>query len=289
MKRTRQHVMEEESERIFKNTIPSEWIVRKIPSDYGIDYEVEIVENEMVTGKRFWVQLKSRKTIVVNSQNSISYSADTKLLNYALSCDFPLLLVLVDLKNEMIYWLPLQDEITFNLQLKNPYWKNQETNTVYIPKHNNLTQDNTLEGFQWYSLEPARMRAFAMIHHYYHELQYQTRFSGYEIDDGYIAYEEELVQSCKIAQHYLTLTLTHDVIFGHKGIPLNKTITLPLIGEGIKSCKQLLKDISIKHIKFQETAILIGKVSHAIDLLSTTISMYQEYRQTFLSQTINNN
>ena len=288
MKRTRQHVMEEKSERIFKNAIPSEWIVRKIPSDYGIDYEVEIVESEMVTGKRFWVQLKSRETIVLILKNHISYSVDTKLLNYALSCDFPLLLVLVDLKTEMIYWLPLQDEITFNLQLKNSNWKNQETNTVYIPKDNNLKQDNTLEGFQWYSLEPARMRAFAMLHHYYHELQYQTRFSGYEIADEYIEHEEELVQSCKIAQHYLTLALTHDVIFGHKGIPLNKALTLPLIEEGIESCKQLLKDISIKHIKLQETAILIGKVSHAIDLLSTTITKYQKHRKIYLSKITNN-
>ena len=77
MQRTKEHVMEERSERVFKSTIPPEWIVRKIPSDYGIDYEIEIVENEIVTGKRFWIQLKSSENIVVKkdkySKKYISY------------------------------------------------------------------------------------------------------------------------------------------------------------------------------------------------------------------------
>jgi len=288
MQRTKEHVMEERSERVFKSTIPPEWIVRKIPSDYGIDYEIEIVENEIVTGKRFWIQLKSSENIVVKkdkySKKYISYQIDTKLLKYALSCDFPLLLVLVDLKNETIYWLPLQDEIIFNLQLKNQNWKNQKSNTIYIPQNNNLQKENCLDGFQWYSLEPARMRAFAMIHFYYHKLQYQTRFNDYEIEDGYIDCEEELLESCKIALHYLKLTLEHNTVFGKKGINLHIIITKPLIEDGIQSCKQLREDIQTKNINLEKTGILIGKISHAIALLSTTISIYQERREIYLFQ-----
>jgi len=36
--------MEEESEQLLKNLLPSHWLVRKIEKDYGVDYEIEIVD-----------------------------------------------------------------------------------------------------------------------------------------------------------------------------------------------------------------------------------------------------
>jgi len=286
MKRTRQHVMEEESERIFRDSIPAEWIVRNIPTDYGIDLEVEIVEQEIVTGKRFWIQLKSSESCEIKKDSTgkayISHSAKTNLLEYALSCDFPLLLVLVDLKTKMVYWLPLQDEIIFNLQKRSHTWREQKNNVIYIPQNNNLKNDSTLTGFQWYSLEPARMRAFAMIHHYYHELQHETYFNYIELDDGYIENEEKIIKSCEIARDYLTLALEQNVIFGTKGILLNISLVKPMIKDGIQSCDNTLQDIANGEVKLQETSIDIDKISHAINLLSTTISMYQEDRKKFL-------
>lgn len=286
MKRTRQHVMEEESERIFKASIPPEWIVRNIPTDYGIDIEVEIVEQEIVTGKRFWIQLKSSEFFEIKKDSSgkkyISYSAKTNLLEYALSCDFPLLIVLIDLKTKMIYWLPLQDEIIFNLQKRNPKWREQGNNCIHIPQSNNLQNDSLLDGFQWYSLEPSRMRAFAMLHHYYHELQYETHLGYTELEDGFIEDQASIIKSCEIAHHYLTLALEQNVIFGKKGIDFNIKITKPLIIEGIQSCKNILNAIANGTVKFEKTSRDIAKVNHAIELLSTTISMYQESREIFL-------
>jgi hypothetical protein len=294
LKRPQAHVNEDKSEDILKKYIPVEWIMRKIPKDYGIDYEIEIVENEEVTGKRIWIQLKSvenpikvkSKEIIINGESScieyISYQTPVNLLKYSLSCDFPLILAVVDLTNELIYWIPLQDEITMNLEDKKPTWRDQDTVVIHIPYRNNLVDDQELNGLKWYSLEPARMRAFAIIQTYYHELQYSTRFSGYEIDDGYIDYEEELLKSAKMAKKFLTLTLEQDSLFGHKGIDIYIGLTKPMILDGIDACTRIIDTINTHTTTWAETSLLIGKVSHAVNLLSTCIAMYQNFRKDFL-------
>ncbi len=294
MKRPIAHVSEDKSEDILKKYIPIEWIIRKIPKDYGIDYEIEIVENEEVTGKRIWIQLKSTKNIDVKTKiigvvekphniKYISYHTPVNLLKYSLSCDFPLILGVVDLINEMIYWIPLQEEITMNLEGRNPKWRdNKGTVVIHIPYHNNLKDDPELNGFQWYSLEPARMRAFAIIHTYHHELQYNTRFSGYEIGDGYIDQEENLLKSTIIAKKFLTLTLEQESLFGKKGIDIYIKLTKPMIIDGIDACSRLIDTINTNTITCPDTPLLIGKIYHAINLLSTCIAMYQDFRKKFL-------
>ncbi len=297
MKRPIAHVNEDKSEYIFKKYIPVEWIIRKIPKDYGIDYEIEIVEDEEVTGKRIWIQLKSTENIDVKNKEIIvdeepcsveyiAYQTPVNLLKYSLTCDFPLILAVVDLTNEMIYWIPLQDEITMNLEDKNPAWRDQDSVVIHISHRNNLKDDPNLNGLKWYSLEPARMRAFAIIQTYYHELQYGTRFSDYEIDDDYIDYEEELLKSAKIAKKFFTLTLEQDSLFGHKGIDIYIKFTKPMILDGIDACLRIIDTINTHTTTWAETPLLIDKVSHAINLLSTCIAMYQDFRKNFLLSNI---
>lgn len=57
--RTRSQRLEEESITKFKSIVPSDWLVRDKPNDYGIDLEVEIFKNDLPTGLVFWVQLKA--------------------------------------------------------------------------------------------------------------------------------------------------------------------------------------------------------------------------------------
>jgi len=58
MKRPRQHIIETESDKALQAIIPDEWVAQAPPVDYGIDYIVEIFENEEHTGKTFLIQLK---------------------------------------------------------------------------------------------------------------------------------------------------------------------------------------------------------------------------------------
>lgn len=58
--RPRQHIVEDESRVFFRQNIPSHWVVRDKPNDYGIDCEVEIFDQSgKSTSLVFWVQLKA--------------------------------------------------------------------------------------------------------------------------------------------------------------------------------------------------------------------------------------
>lgn len=58
-KRPVQHVLEDRSRAAFAAALPPEWILRHQTHDYGIDAEVEFVEEGVVTGRIFKVQLKA--------------------------------------------------------------------------------------------------------------------------------------------------------------------------------------------------------------------------------------
>lgn len=53
------HILETESNKFVNNHIPNEWVIDKPDHDYGIDYNINIVINNEVTGLSFSVQLKS--------------------------------------------------------------------------------------------------------------------------------------------------------------------------------------------------------------------------------------
>lgn len=283
MQRPQAHINEEISERLLKSVIPPEWVFRKLLPDYGIDYEIEIAKNNMLTGNRFWVQLKSKENIDIK-ENYIPYSVETKLLNYSISCPFPIILIVADLKRETLYWLPLQDEIIHNLQNKNIFWSEQKTHTVYLPTKNKLdASSHSLEGLIYYAYEPARLRAFAILHRYYHELQYTTRWSGYEIENGYTEEKEALLESSRITKSFLMLALELDVIFNEgEGIDFVVAVTKPMIDDGIKACEELQNLLKSNTYTWAKITLLISKIDHAVNLLSTIITAYQEFNDRYL-------
>jgi len=56
------HVLETKSKKHFDRHVPDEWVVNEFKSDYGTDLNVEVAENNDVTGLSFSVQLKSKET-----------------------------------------------------------------------------------------------------------------------------------------------------------------------------------------------------------------------------------
>jgi hypothetical protein len=57
---------------------------------------------------------------------------------------------------------------------------------------------------------------------------------------------------------------------------------MPFIVEGIEACTEILEQIEKNVVSFIPTSILIGKVDNAVNLLSTCIAMYQDFRKKFL-------
>ena len=60
MKRPLQHVLDSQGETLLKSVLePLAWAVNKVEHDYGIDFDVEIFNNNESTGVFFKLQLKS--------------------------------------------------------------------------------------------------------------------------------------------------------------------------------------------------------------------------------------
>ena len=132
MKRPPEHIREDVSRKILEKIIPSEWILRDIDPDYGIDKSLEIVENEIVTGKEILIQLKGTQRIDIHGDH-ISFSIDTDHLKYYLEKDVPVFLIIVDVVKEKCYWIFLQQYTYDVLNINNPSWVDQKTITIRIP------------------------------------------------------------------------------------------------------------------------------------------------------------
>lgn len=104
MGRVRSHVLEDESRAQFRLTVPSQWVVRDKPSDYGIDCEVEIFDdNGSPTGLVFWVQIKATDSEVKKTKQSFRFKADKlhQFKNYSI----PVLLARYSSKEKTFYVL----------------------------------------------------------------------------------------------------------------------------------------------------------------------------------------
>lgn len=91
MKRVRNHIIEDESEHLLKGIVPSEWVLRKLSPDYGIDYIVEVFEDYQATGQHFFIQLKGTDRSEKNQ--CISYQLDRKYYEYYSKLSMPILFV----------------------------------------------------------------------------------------------------------------------------------------------------------------------------------------------------
>lgn len=287
------HVICDEAETIFRSSIPKEWIVRALPKDYGVDYEIETVEKGVVTGKRFWMQLKGVQSVTIRNydcfDSSLSkgvskcvvFPADTKLLKYALSCDFPLLLGVIDIHLKEGFWLPIRDEIEANLAIGNPNWRKQATATVRIPVDNSLSEERNrgYSGLRWYAMEPARMRAFAILHHYYHELKFQL--FPLELFGLSTFVPDDMVTTLGKVRSYLEMALNIGCLFGKTGIDVFINQVRPVLERGIRGCDELAVRIREKR-DFNSEYGPLGWIYQAVGLLSTSISMYKDFRWRYL-------
>ena len=123
--------------------MPSEWILRDMKPDYGLDKELTIVEGEDVTNKVVWLQLKATEKLKRN-QKSISYDFETKHLRYWETCRLPVIILYwIKSKNEF-YYLFAQRYINEMLSPEKPEWRNQKTVSVTFPLESKLVDTESL-------------------------------------------------------------------------------------------------------------------------------------------------
>lgn len=101
MQRPTQHIIDAEAQKILQNLLPSEWAVRDLKPDYGIDYMVEIFENFQATGKVFYIQLKGSDQEI--KDNTFHKQMDIGTLEYYSTHILPVLLVFVSINTKQVW------------------------------------------------------------------------------------------------------------------------------------------------------------------------------------------
>ena len=98
MKRPRRYVLETESMLALESRRP-EWVWQELDPDYGLDLEVTIVEDERVTEKILWLQMKATDTSPSPGKHPAK-PIKTKHLRHYQTCRTPVLIV---------YWIKPDD------------------------------------------------------------------------------------------------------------------------------------------------------------------------------------
>jgi len=138
-KRSLQHISESRSYKIFRNNIPDHWIVREITErDYGIDCYVELVNNKFqLTGDLISFQIKSKSNITWNRNDNFKIkSINESTVNYWYKFAVPVVICLVDLTVQKVYFLSLKKYIREHFDL----YLNESKMPFLFNKKNELSQ-----------------------------------------------------------------------------------------------------------------------------------------------------
>jgi len=102
-KRPRQHTLEDESKNQFRQAIPSTWVYREASSDYGIDAEIEIFDEDGESkGLIFFCQLKATDNEELGK--ALKFRIRKDLYDYYLSLSIPVMLVSYHSPTRKIFW-----------------------------------------------------------------------------------------------------------------------------------------------------------------------------------------
>jgi GTPase SAR1 family protein len=138
------HIKEDDSKILFMQLIKPWMVMSWIERDYGIDAIVGMTkpiarsQQQIVTGKRFSVQLKS-STENDFDKKSFSLSIPIAKINYWMQSFEPVLLVYVDLNNSAAYYRWIDEELILQLFIINENWIGQQSVSIKFDKNLTLT------------------------------------------------------------------------------------------------------------------------------------------------------
>ena len=191
--------------KLVKEAFPEDWVVRELTPDYGLDLHVEVFQadnhdprSSNTLGEHFYVQVKAedrltRTKAIVRERPNVAkhdpnpkqgmsteidvfkFSLDTRTLLTveAMGAAVPVLLCLVDLSTDTVYYVCLNDYITKVLLPSKPEYEKQRTVTIRVPAWNVLDKDDV--SFSYLRLLARRSKyyaAFNTLAYQHHELEF---------------------------------------------------------------------------------------------------------------------
>jgi hypothetical protein len=139
MERPEQHEIDTTAGRIFAYRLPKNWQDHKSPApEYGIDYEIEVFEEQRTTGLFFKVQLKGTKSAdFIEDGAFLSFQLPVKIANYFCNeLRIPLIFILCETTTERLWWTAPQMDPDFRARLEAANGKDQESLVLHIPSKN---------------------------------------------------------------------------------------------------------------------------------------------------------
>ena len=211
-RRVNQHLMEEKSFSIVRNLLPDAWVIHDYRPDYGIDFTIEAFEpvdgNVSETlGEHLFVQLKSVQSLSVKSifvsprynvekrplsQSEVGAETTIEVIPFqidtndlvtvqAMGAAAPVLLVLVALDCNRVFFLCLNDLVDKVVELEDPEFRNKGTKQIMIPLRNEITNSaSSLIPLRLYSKRAKFYTAFSKFTYQQHELSYAFESFGSE-------------------------------------------------------------------------------------------------------------
>lgn len=135
-----------EAGRIFEYKLPSNWMFRsqEDQNDHGIDGEIEVKNSDGIAqGKEFVfkVQIKGEENSnFINKNQLLSFNLKTKRLEYYLSFQIPVILFVIEISSENVYWM----SITNNEELiKKVKTVKTESIQIHLPTNNIIKRRDT--------------------------------------------------------------------------------------------------------------------------------------------------
>lgn len=208
--------------RVFEFCLPDNWAFRsqEDQEDYGIDGEIEITTpQDKATGFIFKAQIKGQKTVSFIEENSkISFSISLERLQYYMSnIEIAVILFVVDITNEIVYWHSLQDDEKLQERMQEAISKKQETISVHLQSKHILKRDYTDELFQAINVNLDWLRLNGLRKINYSEIFKKSTnekvrdWLEQAKDQSYYAYMEQFERLYNDKNHDELLKLIHKV------------------------------------------------------------------------------
>lgn len=163
--------------RVFSFYLPDNWSFRsqEDQEDYGIDAEIEIITpQDKATGLIFKAQIKGQKVVtIIEEGKKVSFSLSLERLQYYMSnVEIAVILFVIDVTNEVIYWHSLQNDEELRQRMNEALVKEQDSIKVHLLTSNTLQRNNIRElgyainlNIDWLRLNALRKINYSDIFH----------------------------------------------------------------------------------------------------------------------------
>jgi hypothetical protein len=234
--------MEDRSIQIVRKLLPRECVLREYRPDYGIDLSIEIFEASdgggsvwEAMGETVFIQVKSTDIVRMGEQRvfprrnvekgalreyrsehmdirTVRYPLDTSelLTIQSMSAAVPVLLFVVELSTEKIYYVCLNDLIDKVILPADPEYTRHRTKTIHLPVRNRISAAHpiSVRPVATFAKRPKLYAAFEKFGYQQHELGYGIAGVIEAISDR--GREEAMQHLVDLARHFLAVDLRYD-------------------------------------------------------------------------------